>query len=513
MVVPVEMIPRVVAAGMLACCVAVACGAPAPPAEPPVAIGTPAPQPSASSPPALVVPPRARVLASYERGKNDDEVKRAAQEVIDAVQRGDHVDRATADALWTCFLRYEPSKTNSILGTQLIHDAILAVKDPSYGAKAVAVVTAPVVPTTGRVNDSLQFWQTTAIQLIRELHYAPGAKALVAVLLTKEKLSLSALAAAAMRTIATHAERQLAAALDQSDPDLVKLEAAWGSDTTWVALVLDVLGQTTLDAARDAIVAFLPHIDTDANRAAAASALVYFPTSAPLLATFEKIYASLPPISKKGDTGSERAALLGLAGNFLDATLEPWALREAKSASGSFALEAKVRAIQSAISLMGPREKPGVAQAIADVERTAMPAAEKKDVVGRLRAMFQHASAALDACAQNPACYVKLLEQPIPVATDAANWKAIKAAHMAGMLGNAATREGLVVELPNVKDMATRQAVALAINHLAPRGDAADADALDRIVADDKARRDVDAMRGDEAVSRVASMLRARATP
>jgi hypothetical protein len=484
-----------------------ACGGPAPPRERPATIVAPPPQ--TSTPPPAEIPRLARVLASYERGKNDQEMKRAAEEVLADAKSGVRTDRATADALWACFMRYEPSKTNSILGTQLLHDAVLAVKDPSYGDKALAAIRVPASRTPGRVNDQLEYWQTTAIQILRALRYEPAAKALVAVLLTKSKQSLANLADAAIRSIAAAAVPVLAAALAGSDPDLAKLEAEWGPDREWVAIVLHALGETTLPRARDAIVAFVPHLGSDANRLAAAQSLLYFPTTPRTVSTFEAIYESLPPVSKKGDTGGQRAVLLAAAGQLFDGALAAWALREASKATGEQAVGAQYGALTSAIALMGAGEKPAVARALARFEHASMPAAEKKELLGRLHAMFDQSAAALGACGRNASCYVKLLEQPIPAGRDA-SWKAVKAARMAGMLGDDETRKDLVARLPNVKDAAARLAMALAINHLAPGGDTADADALDRIVADDLARRDFPAMRGDDALTRVAAMLRAR---
>jgi enamine deaminase RidA (YjgF/YER057c/UK114 family) len=130
----------------------------------------------------------------------------------------------------------------------------------------------------------------------------------------------------------------------------------------------------------------------------------------------------------------------------------------------------------------------------------------------RARQVFQNASAALDKCAMNASCYVQLLDEPIPDVNNG-NWKAMKAAHMAGMLGNDQTRRDLVARVAKVTNPGARLAIVMAINHLAPKGDAATADALEKIVADDKVRNDGAALRGDDALTKVALMLRARVSP
>jgi hypothetical protein len=172
-------------------------------------------------------------------------------------------------------------------------------------------------------------------------------------------------------------------------------------------------------------------------------------------------------------------------------------------------LSAKVGAIQSAIKLMEPQDKAGVEKALTNLEGSGLSVNEKKQVADSVRLVFNNAAQALDKCAVDVGCYVKILDEPIPK-TPNADWKAIKAANMAGVLGNAQTRKDLIAHLPKVTDPPTRLAMANAINHLAPKGDKADADVLDKIVEGDTTRKDTEALAGDDALSKVALMLRAR---
>ena len=255
----------------------------------------------------------------------------------------------------------------------------------------------------------------------------------------------------------------------------------------------------------------MPQLDNDTNRAAAAQMLIWFSPNPALIATFKGIYDKLPPVADKGgnDTGVERAQLLSVASEFFDPTLGPWALTQAAGAKGTNMLAAKAGAIQSAIKLMLPADKANVEKAQTGLEKSGLTPNEKKDAE-QVRAVFSNASQALDKCAANAACYVGLLDKPIPQ-TPNSNWKAIKAAYMAGMLGNDQTRKDLIAHIPKVTNPGARLAVAVAINHLAPKGNPGDADALDKIVEGDNARKDSEALRGDDALSKVALMLRARA--
>ena len=296
----------------------------------------------------------------------------------------------------------------------------------------------------------------------------------------------------------SEAEPVLVLAL-KGDPEFAKLQHDW-PDKGYVPILLDVLSYVSTDAARDAVIAYVPQLDNDANRAAAATSLVHYAPSPSVISTFKRIYDKLPPIAAKpdGDTGAERAQLLGVVGELFDASLGPWALAQASSATGESTLAAKANAIQSAIKLMRQSDKPAVLRAIANLALGLSPQ-QRQVVVDDLEAMFQGATAALDKCATNASCYAQIVDKPI---AKNGKWKAVKAAYMAGILGNDPTRKELVARLTNITDPRARLAVAVAIAHLAPKGDAADADALDKVAQGDPRANDL---------ANVAQMLRARA--
>ncbi len=461
----------------------------------------------------------AKALGEYEFQKNDDDVKFAAGAITAMANSGTKFDQPTIDALWTCFGKYAPSKTNSIQGTTAIHDAILAVNDPSYGPKAVEKISAPVTLDDGtsaqgtkKVNDQLEFWQTTSIQLLKQQKFKGAVKALVAVMLTKNKLGLAALAQAALLKMPADAVPVLGEALAGKDADLAKLEADWGADKAYIPNLMNVLSYTSLPAARDAIYAAIPALDNDTNKAGAAQSLIWFPVDAKLLDTYRTLYKGLPPIADKGDadTGAERAQLLQVASEFYDPSLLPWALAESKDCKGVNMLSGKVGALQSAIKLMQPEQKQLVADALKNLQNAGLSVQEKKAVADQVQAVFDNAAAALDKCQKNTACYLGILDEPIP-STPNANWKPIKAAAMCGILGNEQTKKDLLAKLPKVKNPGARLAATVAINHLSPMGDVAAADALDKIVQDDTDKKDTDGLKGDDALVKVSAMLRARA--
>src|SRR5207253_2598707 len=150
---------------------------------------------------------------------------------------------------------------------------------------------------------------------------------------------------------------------------------------------------------RDAVLAALPKLDNDANRAAAVQSFPWFPADPRLGTALQSVYASLP------QPGTARAALLLVAGDLFEPRLLPWVIHEATT---------------------------GTAR------------------------------------------------------------------------GDATTRAALVAKARVVKNPGVRKAMALAIGHLAPHGDASAAAALDAIVS-------AESLPKDDPLAVVAAILRARA--
>ena len=106
--------------------------------------------------------PRANVayikaLGGYEAGKEDD-AKAAAGAVKSWAVAGKPIDQGVKDALWECFSKLQPSKSPNKGPIDEVHAAVLAVKDPSYGPKAIKKLGVKVTDHRG------QLWQAEALR-------------------------------------------------------------------------------------------------------------------------------------------------------------------------------------------------------------------------------------------------------------------------------------------------------------------------------------------------------------
>src|SRR4029079_15702264 len=168
----------------------------------------------------------AKAFKDFEPGKNDEDVKYSAQGTTRLAQANAATDQGRVDALWDCFAKFQPSKnTKSINLVKDLQNAVMVVKDKSYGPKAVEKLAAPVTdpkdPAQGM--DQIQFWQATAARLVGELKFTGAVKPLVKVLMTPTKGDLIFPVRLALTKMPKESEPVLIAALKGSDPELAEL--------------------------------------------------------------------------------------------------------------------------------------------------------------------------------------------------------------------------------------------------------------------------------------------------
>jgi hypothetical protein len=423
-------------------------------------------------------PAYAKAFKDYEPGKNDEDVKYAAQGTTSLAKAGPIADQGLVDALWDCFAKFQPSKAKSINLVKDLQNAVMVVKSPTYGPKAVEKLAAPVSDPKDPVQgmDQIQFWQLTAARLIGELKFTPGVKPLVKVLMTPTKGDLIFPVRLALTRMPKEAEPVLISALKGSDPDLAALAEKY-PEKAWLPRVAEPLAYISRPAGRDAILEALDKADNDSNRTILATELTHFPSDAKTVKAYVDAYNKVPAnaaIALLGG-GNGHAIIAQSAANFFDPSLTDWLLKENAAAKGEAADALQPAALQAAVKLMTNTSSKAVGDAVGKISGQAL----EKD-------MYKSASAVLDKCKQDAACYVAVLDTPVPSTPPTAKMGHVKAAWMAAIYGNAQTKNDIVAKVDKVKDGSVRLAMVEAIDHLSPQGDAANADKLEAIVDNDK---------------------------
>jgi len=451
-------------------------------------------------------PALAKALTSFESGKTDVEARVACESINFMSKAGTKLDQVLVDALWGVFSKFQLSKTNSQRLYQAIHDAVVQVKDPSYGDKAIDLLKFPVPPNPSVEvqKDQLIWWQMTSIQVISDLKYTKAVKPLIVALLTPTKTSmLGATIQFALLKMAKDSEPELIKALNGSDPDY---NIPGWDDKTNIGVVARVLAQIGRPAGRDAILAALPNDDTGTARTELAQALTQMPNDPRNEPAYLDTYKKVPWDDTDALLGiNPRIALAQSSAHFYDPKLVDWLLKEMKAAPD---YAGRAVQLEAAVKLMTPDKEHSVEGALLNLKKEMPP-----DGFAQVQAMYDAASSALAKCKTDTSCYLSILDEPIPNVPPTAYYKQVKATWMAVIYGRAnaaGTRFELLSKVDKVKNAGARIAFVDAIDELSPTGDMTTANALDEIVAADSKSGDRDLIATDNVVARIAWRLRAR---
>jgi hypothetical protein len=452
-------------------------------------------------------PALAKALKDFESGKTDDETRVACESINAMAKAGTKLDQTVIDELWNVFARFKLSQTNSQRLYQAIHDAVLSVKDPSYGDKAIDKLKGlvPPNPSVDVQKDQLMWWQLTSVQVISDLQYTKAVKPLIVALLTPSKTAaLGASIQFALLKMAKAAEPELIKALNGSDPDY---NIPGWDDKTNIGVIARVLAQIGRPAGRDAILAALPNADTGTARTELAQALPQMPADPRNEPAFLAAYKLIP----WDDTDAlltglpPRIALAQSSANFYDSQLIDWLLKEMKGAPD---YSGRAVQLEAEAKLMTPDREGDVMAALASLKKET-PA----DGFKQVQAMWDAVDSALKKCKTDATCYMGILDESIPTVPPTSYYKQVKATWMIVMYAGSnanAVRAQLLAKVDKVQSTGARIALVEAIDELAPQGDPAAATALEKVIDDDTKSGDKNLIATDNTVAQVAWRLRVR---
>jgi hypothetical protein len=226
--------------------------------------------------------------------------------------------------------------------------------------------------------------------------------------------------------------------------------------------------------------------------------LTHFPSDPKLVRAYLDAYGKVGPSTALAFMGGQNAhaVLAGAAANFYDPSLTDWLLKEVTAAKGEAKDAMPASALPAAIKLMTVDQHGAVKAAVDKIPGQAL----EKD-------MFKSADAVLDKCKKDVACYMGVLDTTIPTSPPAAKMGHVKAVWMATIYGNDDTKAKMLERVEKIKDGSVRLALLEAIDRLSPKGDAAAADKLEKLVETDTAAGN---KAGVDEMYRIALKLRSR---
>jgi HEAT repeat protein len=437
-------------------------------------------------------------------GATEDDVRWAAPAI------GATKLEEAAPALGDAFAKLEAGTQKGSQAYKNVHDAMVGVSSPSWKSMLVERINRPISKPAG-AGDSGKvaayqnelFWQTTSAEILGELKDATAVKPLFKVVMNPQKGDVAPTASVALIKIGKPAIPFLLSVMSGKDPDMVEFAKAQAgspedakSYVRWAAVVLGAIGRGEV---KGAVIDALDSADSDVNRSVLARELTKLPTSPESERAFQAAYEKINPSTLIPPGNNARAQLVESSAHFYDSGLVPWLVKEIKSARGNQNEKdvIQIAALVSAIKLMTKDQLADV-KAVVDKEGTSL----EKDA-------FKISADVVNGCGNNVGCYLSKIQEPA-AQEEKTQFVGIKAAYMLAIFGNPGTSLDIVKQLPKVKNAAVRFAAVSAIDHLTQKDAGPVADALQKIVDENKAKDDRNMMQADAPVKEIVYRLRAR---
>lgn len=452
-----------------------------------------------------------KVLKEYKPDATEEDV-RAVSRAVAAMKL-----KSAAGPLMEVFTKIHASKPKAQSTYRDVHDAMVAVADPSWEPQLITLLGHTVDPKDPNAQNDEMFWQITSAEILGQLKSANAVKPLLKMLLSPVKVGGHIDAILALVKIGKPAIGPTVALLKGEDKDLVDyskgeaIKAAAGdknaekaAGTAYVATAALVLATIGREETAAPLVEALGKTDDGVAKAVMARELTKLPRNPSTVKAFEDTVDKLPiALSIPNSRGGAREVLLDKAADFFDADLIPWAVKSLKDMKGSEEDLQPIR--EAAFSGMLKIMKQDQTKLLDEV--AAMKSGE--GTVGKgFDKEYKAAKDLLGNCGDKVDCYLKKIGEPV---TDASQFAAIKAAYMIGVLGDASAAKKIVDMLPKMSHPAVRFASITVVDSLLPKGDPAIAAQLQKMVDEAIEKKDQEKINLNKPLKTVIYRLNARA--
>jgi hypothetical protein len=427
--------------------------------------------------------------------------------------------KPAAGPLMEVFTKIHASKPKAQSTYRDVHDAMVAIADPSWEPALINYLGHAVDQKDQAVFTDEMFWQITSAELLGQMKSAAAVKPLLKLMLAPAKAAGQGDAVLALVKIGKPAIGPTVALLRGEDKELVEyskgevLKAAAGNKdveksaaTAHVgaaALVLATIGREETAAP---LVEALNKAEDPVAKAIMARELTKVPKSPATIKAFQDTFEHMSTSqSIPNSRGGAREVLLDVSANFFDASFVPWIAGTLKSMKGSDddLSPIRERAMEATLKL-ATKDQIKFIDDLAGVksgEATLGKGYEKE---------IKLAKGLLAECGDKIDCFLGKLTDPA-IQTDDKQSIGIKAAYQIGELGQADARTKIMAAYPKISHPAIRFAALTAVDSLSPQGDPAIAAQLQKIVDDTIATKDQDKMRFNPTLKQFIYRLNARA--
>jgi hypothetical protein len=460
-----------------------------------------------------------KTLKDYKVDTTEDDVRNVARAV------GAMKLKAAAGPLFDVFTKIHASKPKAQPIYRDIHDAMIALEDPSWESQLITYIGRPADQKDQAVFTDEMFWQITAVELLGQMKSANAVNPLLKLMLAPAKVAGQGDAVLALVKIGKPAIAPTIALLrgDASAKDLIEYskgevlkaagdkpedkknaeKAAGTAHIGAAALVLATIGREETSAP---LVEALGKADNDVAKAIMARELTKVPKTAQTVQAFRDTFDKLPvALSIPNSRGGAREVLLDVAPNFFDSTFVPWIAKSVKDMKGSDDDLGPIRAkaLEATIKL-ATKDQVDAIDDLAKIKSGEGTLGKEYDKEIKL------AKGLLTECSDKVDCYVGKLTDPTANSDDKVS-VGVKAAYLIGELDGANSRAKVMAAYPKITHPSIRFAALTMVDAFSPKGDVAVATQLQKIVDDANATKDPEKMRFNSALKQFIYRLQARA--
>jgi HEAT repeat protein len=447
-----------------------------------------------------------------KRGLGGEDIKWAARAAADMKLE------SVADEVLASFFKLRADSKEGAGAYRDFNEAMMRLASKGWTPRLVEALAPPMeLPAQGEQNKekvsefrNQQFWQTTAAQILGEIGDASAVEPLIRVTLDPAKANLHATAILALVKIGKPSVERASKLIANQDQGLAEFAAqrlrqtgnapAAAQESPHVRMAAVILGTVGHAAGAAPMIEALKREKSEDTRAVLLRELAKLPTTPEIEKAFQDGYATLSDDAVIPPGQNAQQALAESAATFFDPAIVNWLLEQASSAKGD---EETKKGTQAAITV-------STIKLATAAELDAVKGAVKSYGTQLERDVLAQAEGLLNSCKNKVECYLAAVDKDEN--QDKKNqFIGIKAAYMVGILGKEATRDELVKRMGNISNPAVRYTAGVVIDHLSPKGSAAAADELQKLVDANVKSADSEKIAGDAPIKQVIYRLRSRA--
>jgi hypothetical protein len=457
-----------------------------------------------------------KALKDYKPNVTEPDVRAATMAIEETGIR----DQDAMDALIQVFIKFEAgSKKGSLIYVDF-KKSLVEISSPTWKPQLLERLNHPMeVPTAADSGDEAkitayrneQFWQVTATEILGNIKAADAIKPLFKTVIDPGKADVAASAIIAMVKMGKDSMNTLIDALLGKDADIADYakkkikdqKEAVATPMRSAALVIGTIGRT--DGVKPLMLALEKTDKNDAiTRAIIAREIAKCPATPESYKAFMNVLENTPVSAVIPPGATAVTVLMEAAAMFYDPSVIDSLVARGNNFKGDTEDRDVIRdgAMATMIKLMRKDQ-------IELVEKTINDWAPKKDQAKLEKAALEKAKTVLNACGDKVECYLAKIEEAA-VQEKTEQMIGIKASYMLAILGNDKTRMEIVNRFPKIKNAAIKFAAGQALDHLAPQGDKAAADEIEKQVQANIAKGDRNLISGDSPLRQIRFRLLAR---